>query len=313
MSCASPLLLVFLSYAGPLLAAGEASAPPEEGGLRIESSTCSHPWVDEVQYLAGVELSGAGLPEGADAPKVVLTCSGSVVLIRAVLGAQVDSRQVDLGQTDESLHARVVALASAELVRDTASHAAQPPPPPPPPDAPLVAKPPAPAPASNRLFVFTKLSNFGASFEPLYGAGLGISHDFGRFALGLDPEFAASRREVALGSVHLLAADFALRLAVRFPSRVLPGELGVGHTLGWARLQGKGATPDAISNRISGVWGGPFVFAGIESALGAPFFLHVAAELGVVTVPVRGEVARAADVGMRGAWAGLRLGVGARW
>lgn len=308
---------VWLSFVSITVAAAEPGAPADSG-VRIESSTCPHALVEAVQHLARVELSGAGLPDGAEAPRVVLTCAGRVVLIRAVLGTENDSRQLDLDQTDDALRARVIALASAELVRDTASRAARPAPPPPPlvTSAPVTPVPSSTAsdvryyPAKNRLVAFAKLSNFGSSFQPLYGAGLGFSHDLGRFALGLSPELMTSKREVALGSVHVFAADLSVRLALRFPSRVLPSELGLGHALGLARIEGTTHEADASGSTVSGTWAGPFVFGGFEAPLGAPCFLQVAAQVGVVTFPIRGQVARAPDVGVSGFWGGLSLGLG---
>ena len=299
-------------------AAAQPSAPAEDAGVRIESSTCRHALVDDVQHLARVELNGAGLPEGTDAPRVVLSCSGRTVLLRAVLGNEGDSRQLDLDTTDDGLRARVIALASAELVRDTAGRAARPQPaaaegapaPSRPSSAPHAAPPVAHPVSSNRLAAFGKLSNFGSSFEPLYGGGIEFSRDLGRFAFGLGPELLASQRATALGSVDLLAADLSLRVALRFRSRSAPGEVGLGHALGLARIEGKAASPNADSGRVSGTWASPFVFAQFEPRLWEPLFLLVSVQFGVVTVPVRGQVARAADVGFAGVWGGLSLGCG---
>jgi len=301
------------------VAAAQAGPTPDGGGVRIESSTCPHGLVEDVQHLARVELNGVALPQGVDAPRVILTCAGRVTLIRVVLGVESDSRQLDLDQTDDTLRARVIALASAELVRDTASRTLHRPAPPPSPlPAPLPEPsvafvgplPPAHVAAKSRLVAFGKLSNFGSRFDPLYGGGLGFAHDVGRLSLGLGSELLASGRDVALGSVQLLAADLSLRLSWRFPSSVLPTEVGVGHALGVARIRGKSAAPDADGQTISGTWAGPFLFGGFESQLGAPFFLQFAGQLGVVTVPVRGQVARGEDVRVSGVWVGLSLGLG---
>ena len=300
-------------------AAAQASAAQDEGGVRIESSTCPHGLVEEVQHLARVELNGVALPQGVDAPRVILTCAGRVTLIRAMLGVESDSRQLDLDQTDDTLRARVIALASAELVRDTASRTLHRPAPlPAPPAAPLPEPsvafvgplPPAHVVAKSRLVVFGKLSNFGSSFDPLYGGGLAFAHDFGRLSLGLGSELLTSERDVALGAVQLLAADLSLRLALRFPSAILPSEVGLGHALGVARIRGKADSPDAKGQTISGTWAGPFLFGGFESQLGKSFFLQLAGQLGIVTFPVHGQVAHGQDVRVSGVWAGLSLGLG---
>ena len=310
---------LLLASAGPAYAAVEpAAATAPEGGVRIESSTCPHPLVEDVQHLARVELNSAGLPDGEDAPRVTLTCSGRVVLIRAALGPEGDVRQLDLDQTEDNLRPRVIALAIAELVRDTANRAVRPPllPAPPINEAkteiePALAPPPVlHSESKNRLVLFGKLSNFGSNFQPLFGGGLGFAHDLGHFSLGLGSELVASNRDTALGSVHVLAADLSVRLALRFPSRILPAEIGIGHALGLAQLSGTNGSPNADASSLSGVWAAPFLFGGIEAPLGDAFFLQLAAQIGVVTWPVRGYVDHSSDVGMTGFWGALTLGVG---
>lgn len=302
-------------------AVGEAEAS-SDASLRIESTTCPHALVDDVQHLARVELSGTRLPPSSEPRRVVLSCVGRTILIRAVLGDG-DTRQLDLEQTDEALRARVLAIAIAELVRDTARNSGAPKPAAVP--EPLPPAPPVPAPSEpltapivddhepspgNRLVVFTRLSNFGAGFEPLYGGGFGFSHDVGRVALGVSPSLATSRRDVSVGSIDLLAADLSLRLAFRFPSATAPAELGIGHAIGVARIEGSSDDPGIEASRISGVWAAPFAFAGVEPKLSELLYLQLGAQLGVVTVPVRGQVTRASDSAVAGLWAGLSLGIG---
>lgn len=307
-----------LCIPGRALAATEVEGDAE-AGVRIESTTCSHALVDEVQHLARVELSNARLPKGSEAPRVTLSCVGRTILIRAALPGAGDTRQLDLDTTDEALRARVIAIAIAELVRETVRAPAAPPPvapapvsaPPAPAVAPPVSPPVTPEPAaSNRLVLFGKVGNFGADFEPLYGGGFGFAHDLGRFALGVSPSIATSRREVAVGSVRTLAAELSLKLAFRFPSSVSPGEVGIGHALGVARISGTSREADVEAAHVSGVWAGPFVFAGIEPKLGSALFMQLSAQVGVVTVPVRAQVARASDTAITGLFAGLSLGLG---
>ena len=294
-----------------------AGASAAEGGLHIESTTCAHPLVEEVQHLARVELISAGLPEGEDAPRVFLSCSGRVALIRALLGnGGQDSRQLDLAQTDEALQARVIALAIAELVRDTASRGA--PPPAAVPSNPVARVDVAPTPppveplseSKNRLVAFGKVANFGAHLQPLVGGGLGFSHDLGRFALGLGPSLVVSKSSSSLGAVNVLMADLSVRLSLRFPGRILASEVGVGHALGLAHLKGSSDSALTDASSVSGIWAAPFLFGGCEAELGGPMFLQLGAELGIVTVPVRGYVARDSDVGAVGVWGGLSLGIG---
>jgi hypothetical protein len=140
--------------------------------------------------------------------------------------------------------------------------------------------------------------------------GLGFSHDLGRFALGLGPSLIASHSSSSLGSVNVLMADLSVRLSLRFPNRILPSEVGMGHALGLARMSGTSDSASADEGSVSGVWAAPFVFGGCEAQLNEPLFLQFAAQLGIVTVPVRGYVARDSDVGAVGVWGGLSLGIG---
>jgi len=301
----------------PLAAAG---APPvETTTVRIESSTCAHALVDEVDRILRVELKSASLGAGAEPPRLILSCSEHVSLIRALANGHESSRQVDLVHTDPALHGRVIALAAAELLRDTASGETEPSPPSPSPSpskatrAVEVAPPslePERGPSVSRLIVFAKLENFGAHFEPLTGGGLGFSHDIGRLSLGLGPTLATGDLKLSLGQVRELVADLSLRAAYRFPNRTLPGEIGVGHALGLARMSATSSEPNALASKLSGVWAGPFAFGTLDIGIAEPLFLELAAELGVVTFPVRGKVQNDSDVEIAGLWGGVSLGLG---
>ncbi len=302
--------------------ADSADAPTDDE-LHLESSTCPHTLVDEVQRFTRIELKNTNLSGGESAPRVILSCSEHVSLIRALVGGRESSRQLDLDLTEPALRPRVIALAIAELVRDTARGEAVEPPkvsPPvpvkPAPDVePVLSERPR-APATSRLVVLAKLENFGSSFQPLSGGGLGFSHDVGRLVFGLGPSLTTGQRNFAVGSVHVVAADLSLRLALRFPNRALPGEIGIGHALGLARLTGTAA--DSATNGatrvqpgfLTGAWAGPFLFGTLDVSVAEPLFLEVAAQVGVVTFPVSGEVAGESGVKLAGVWSGVSLGLG---
>ncbi|HEX3851556.1 MAG TPA: hypothetical protein VHW01_11355 [Polyangiaceae bacterium] len=310
----SSLTLLATLLGGAPSAAAEASDSARE--IDIESSTCTHPLVEGVERLTRVELNNAGLPSGADAPHVTLSCAEGAVLIRVAIGESAGTRQLDLEQIESALRARVIALAIAELVRDTAAGAPALPAPllssSPPPSSQREPTPVASAPTEpqNRLVVFAKLSNFGSSFQPLAGGGLGFSHDLGRLALGFGPSLSASNRNVSLGSVRALAADLSARLSLRFPSRLLSGELGVGYALGYARLTGTSNSALASARGLDGAWAAPFLFGVLEGPFASPAFLQLAAQLGYVLLPVRGFVAESNDLEIAGVWGGLSIGLG---
>lgn len=317
-------VLATLARAEPARAQPSAPPPlaPAFETVRIESSTCSHALVDEVERLLRVELRSTSLGSGEGAPRVILSCSDHVSLIRAVANGHESSRQIDLGHADPALHGRLIALAAAELLRDTASGNTELPPepePPPEPTKPLpppTAEPPPPMleypapPSANRLLLFAKLENFGSSFDPLTGGGIGFSHDIGHLSLGLGPSLATGLRKPSLGEVRVLVADLSLRAAYRFPNRTLPGEIGLGHTLGLARMSATTADRRTIASTVSGIWAGPFAFGTLDIGLTDPLFLELAAQFGVVTFPVRGKVDHDSDIEIAGLWGGVSLGLG---
>jgi len=297
-----------------------AAARAQEGtgaavdSILVESSTCSHVLLDQVRRFSQIELKNANLPEGARSPRVILSCSEHVSLMRAFVAGREATRQIDLGKTEQPVRARVIALAIAELVRDTARGEGI--------EAPpitfeSVAAPPAEAPspppqylAVNHLVTFAKIETFGAQFRPLAGGGLGFSHDVGPLSLGLGPSIAVGERSFALGSVRSLVADLSVRLALRFSGFGHAAEIGAGHALGLVQLSGTATSDRVMAASATGVWAAPFLFGKFDVQLSDPVFLEVAAQLGVVTFPVRGRVERGSDVAIDGVWSGLSLGFG---
>ncbi len=300
---------VFLSAAPSAAAAGDAAVD-----VRVDSVTCSRALVEETRRLTLVELNSSELPSGADAPRVFLTCGEPTILVRVSLGKQLGTRQLDLEQTDTGLRPRVLALAIAELVRDTASSEPPPPPPPRPRTQPVgkYAAPPAPVPkySTNHLLLFAQSSNFGSHFDPLVGGGFGVSHVERGLAFNIAPALATSSRRTPLGTVRVLAGELSARISVRFPSYILASELGAGYGVGYARITAQSSTAEASANHVQGVWMGPFVFGAVESPVLSRLFLRLVAQAGYVTLPVRGRIAQSRDSEVAGLWSSLSLGVG---
>jgi len=101
-------------------ASADSADVSADDSLHIESSTCSHALLDEVQRFTRIELKNSGMGSGEHAPRVILSCSERTSLIRALVDGHEGSRQLDLDRTEAALRPRVIALAIAELVRDTA-------------------------------------------------------------------------------------------------------------------------------------------------------------------------------------------------
>jgi hypothetical protein len=303
----------------PRAAHAQASDTAALDSLRIESSTCAHQLIDDAQSLLRVELKNTNLAGAGDSARLFLSCSEQVSLIRASINGHESSRQLDLAHTDPALQSRVIALAAAELLRDTANGESEsaPAPPSPPPPAPIVEpleleppREPEPLGSSNHLLAFGTFENFGASFAPLAGGGLAFSHDIRHLAVGLDSTLASSDRNPSLGRVNIVAADLSLRLGYRFLNRALPGEIGVGHALGFARLSASTDATNVSAGTVNGLWAGPFVYGTLGATLAEPLYFEVAAQLGAVTFPVRGMVEHEKDVAVAGLWSRVNLGLG---
>jgi hypothetical protein len=300
----------------PRLARAQTNDAEALDSIQIESSTCAHVLIDDAQSLLRVELKNTNLAVAGGAARLFLSCSDQVSLIRASINGHESSRQLDLAHTDPALQSRVIALAAAELLRDTANGEAEPPPLPPPPAAavePIEIEPPRklePVSSSNHLLAFGTLENFGASFAPLSGGGLAFSHDLRQLAVGLDSTLASGERNPSLGRVNIVAADLSLRLGYRCSSRAWSGEIGLGHALGFARLSASAGATNVSAASVNGLWAGPFVYGAFDATLSEPLYLEIGAQLGAVTFPVRGTVEHEADIEVAGLWSRVSLGLG---
>src|SRR2546430_1412940 len=126
-SLASLSVAVAVWAAGGAAIGAESSAPtksaeaprPSRLTVSVDASACSIVLVDEVLYLAKIELHNQLVDSPAADCRVTITCAGTRV---AVVARTSDGKgrvhETDMSEVSDGLRPRVVALAVAELVHE---------------------------------------------------------------------------------------------------------------------------------------------------------------------------------------------------
>jgi hypothetical protein len=311
----------------PRAAAAQAEVPPESQPAEpriVAAEGCPAEFVDEVERLTRIELRELSAPDRSELSIRVRCDEARVTLVIASSQREAPrERRLDLGATADSVRARVVALAIAELVEEKPEPpkplpkpkppepAPKPLPPPPPPPPPPVVEAPAPSAPTGRFDVFFSMSQFELSDDMLWGGGVRVW--FTRLApwqLALDFSAATASRDVELGSSRLVSGTLGARFGYELRSAAWELRFGAGQRVGVARVSGEVTDPvRARSGRVVGAWTGSLGFLAVDVALAGAFRAGVGGELGVVLLPVRGHVENDDDVGVDGVWAGLEAGV----
>jgi hypothetical protein len=148
--------------------------------------------------------------------------------------------------------------------------------------------------------------------KPLAGAGISVDYlRLGHFGLRLQIDLALGARSYELGTARLRLTTLSAQggyLAVHetWTLRVLGG-----YRFGAARIAGEGAAGlDAEEGTVAGAYGGPVISTGAGLRSGS-FVAELAAEAGLVSFPLRGEVDGVTAIELDGYWLGLSLNVGA--
>jgi hypothetical protein len=289
----------------------------------LHTESCPTELSGDLERLVRIELESGKNERGATL-EIDVECQQDLVTL-SVSSAERPAGakwRVDLSRTAPSVHARVLALAIAELIREHAGRpprkpSRKPPPPPPPPKPPPPKPPPPPLPPSKPeaqaplgdLEVFFALSQFDFSNE--IGPGGGVRFWYLRLApwhLALDCSAGTLGRDVELGSVRLVSGSLGARLGYTLRIADWALRFGAGQRTGFARVSGDGA--DA-SRAVGGSVVGPFTMAlgylALDTGGGGPFRAGLGAEIGGVLVPVRGQIENEDDFGVSGVWAALEL------
>jgi hypothetical protein len=321
---------VGLAFACAALAAtGTARASPRAGrpAVRLVVDPCLGIASDEVRRIVAVELralltSAEPDDRATTTTRAFASCRETVVALRVedpVTGKALE-RGVDVHLADPSTHARLVALAIVELVAASWSELET---------NPRPAVPPVErrAPAEEQVLAreaveerrppppFRLVTSAAAvrvlSGPSLWGVGLRLGHEAGW--LGLAVELAGVRGGTAtsLGRVTTEAVVVGASAFVRRAFGDLALRAGGGLRGGVVRMNGDPTNAlQAAGEALVAPWGGPEVGGGATWSLTRRVLVELAAQVGYVALPVRGDVGEVEDVRLEGPWLAVQLGVG---
>jgi hypothetical protein len=281
--------------------------------VSIEGGACSIVLVDEVLFLAKIELHNQVVdsPLAADC-RVTITCAGSRA---AVVARTADGKgrvhETDLSEVSDSLRPRVVALAIAELVHEievTPTERARV----------EIARAPVEAPIeipratpsrTILLSAFAHASSFRLDGKWLLGGGVGAAVVRGRLLAEIDAAIATRDERFATGTAHVLETYVAPAVGLRATTGRFGGQLGAGFALGLAHITGETADPAASGGTLTEFWGAPFLFGTLTYAASDALSIGLRAHAGWVTLPVVGLVWQGPTIDFKGVWSGAELGV----
>jgi hypothetical protein len=309
------VVVCLASFASASVARADAPRPP----IVLVLDPCARVDAQEVRRLVPIEAGaplGAGAGDPRDTTRVSVGCvAGAPQVVRLEVRDPMTGRTLDRDVTLEGVskadQARLVAIASVELVaasQGDPGHALEAAPG----QALVVAA--KPAPPRWRTLASGAMRAFGGMPRALVGGDLAVERQFPRrFDLIADVAVEGAAQPTALGDVDALVASLGVVGSLRGARGRATWEAGVGARGGVARLVGQGE-PTALgavqARTVSAPWVGPLVAARATVAFGRAFLASLGAEAGYVTSDVVGHVAGHADVGVRGAWWGATLGVG---
>ncbi|HEX4403610.1 MAG TPA: hypothetical protein VH560_02200 [Polyangia bacterium] len=301
------------------LTAGAARADAPRPPIVLVLDPCARVDAQEVRRLVPIE---AGAPLGAgdprDTTRVSVGCvAGAPQVVRLEVRDPTTGRTLDRDVTLEGVskanQARLVAIASVELVaasQGDPGHVAE--------AGSIVATPlvAPPAPPRWRALASGALRVFSGMPRALVGGDLAVERQLPRrFDLVADVDLEGAAQPTALGDIDALVASVGLLGALRGARGRATWEAGVGARGGVAQLVGHGE-PSALgvvqARTVSAPWLGPLVAARATLAFGraGAILASLGAEAGYVTSAVVGQVSDHSDVGVRGVWWGATLGVG---
>ncbi len=322
-----PRALVAAALLGGALAA-DARAEGPRGAIDLDR--CVAVDRDEVERLLAIELDArpALRPVGdAEAPRLVASCEGRAVLLRASGPASGPSvaRPVRLEEALPSARPRLLALAAAELLaayweeaagaRPAATPAPPQPPTPRPPVAAVVTStaPPVP-PARLRLLATLGAQRASAGFGLETRAGARVARELGRhLGVALDAQAAAAGADASAGRVSFQAVSLTGIGAWRWDLGTWSVWVGVGPRVGRARLRGAPDDARAVAPASFSAWLSAVV-AAVSTTYEAPggFVVEARAEAGQTLTPLGAKIERRRELAYEGPWLGLGLALGWR-
>jgi hypothetical protein len=216
------------------------------------------------------------------------------------------SRRISLADVAPAARPRALALAVAELVRSIE----QAPAPAAPPSAPPEGRPAQAAlPFVPRAAALAELRVYGNQTR-LWGGGLALAVDRGRWRAGLDLDAASGRREVGLGAIDVTLASARMAVGPRLLAGPSALDLGLVGELGWGHIDGQPGQAGVSAGSGSGLTIAVGARAAIEAPAGRSVRARLAVEAGAVARSLTGTENGAPAAGVSGAYLLVAAGIG---
>jgi hypothetical protein len=147
--------------------------------------------------------------------------------------------------------------------------------------------------------------------RPLAGGGLSL--DFLRAAplgLRLQLDVALGNREFDRGTARLRLTTLSAQAGYMALQETWMARAFVGYRFGTGRIAGERKLSEDLQGTVAGAFGGPLLSSGVAMRAGS-VVAELAAEAGLVSFPLRGEVDGEVAIALDGYWLGLSVNVGA--
>ncbi len=291
----------------PARAADGLAAPQLE-----VSPGCARVNEAQLRRLLGIE---AQRDERASEARVSVSCESGVASLRVQRSSDDQTEQLrTFAESDVAgeVGARVLSLAVVELLNDSAA-AKEAAPVPVEPQRPKEAEPLAPkaGPALPNVRLMLAGSAYTFGFDQALAGG-GISVDFLRLSklgLRLEVGLAYGSRHYDLGEAHLQLTTMSFQAGYLALHSSWSARAMVGYRFGSGRISGKADGSTATTGTVSGACGGPLITAGLGMRRES-FVAELAAEAGLVSFPLEGQVEGDSSVRLDPYWVGLSLSIG---
>jgi hypothetical protein len=311
--------IVSLALGALAFSSASQAAAGDKRPVYVEGPGCSAAPIDQVLPLLRVEL-GPSLVEtpSPEALRVTLECSDNVVFVSVTAPDRAPQRRAaDLAGSPANVRARIVALQIAELVRELLLE-------------PPVVRESGPAILPERvtsledrggaqrsmgltdkrveLVTFGQASSFRQDGRLLWGGGLRFDYAQRWMCAGFDAALSTRQDTSELGTSRTLLSQFAPHIAWRWAEGRTIVRLGAGYAFGVARIIGRTTEPSAMAATVSGPWAAPYALGALSCALTETVRVDLRGEMGWVTLPVVGQIARGRDVEIGGLWTTVQVG-----
>lgn len=326
-----------LALSGALLASpARAQAAPQ---VDLELESCTGLYGPAVRRILAAEL-GSKLAEapGPGVTSAVVVCHGNDAELRVKdpLSRKAVTRHVDMGSAAPNARARLIAIATSELVFASWSELqtnpdplVEPAGPPPPPDAREAARdwvahrgdretttPPErehkkkPERLPPVLLAVVSQRAFFRYPGALWGGGVKLGHEpLSHVAWSLDAVIDRGQLDTPLGRYEVETTTLGASLYLFYRWSWFTAALGGGLRAGVARSVGA-AGAQAHGTSTIAPWGWPLATLSLTARPGGPLVFELSGETSYVLLPVSNATADVHNPTLSGMWYGIELGVG---